>query len=167
MRNSSESPPWVLFPYSNRIQLTSISQENRKKRWPMGSKLTISVLAYDCHDRNLSSFLLGKMATERKQQQRQEKSERMEIAVSQGSDREMSDCSKTGCHTPALSVHMHAHIPGWPFCSNMVQFSHNKEKNTQSNYFPFIVDCRKVRIYQQQVLTELAADRCLLVCQSL
>lgn len=139
--------------------------ERRDGLW--AANLQFQVLAYDCHDRNLSSFLLGKMATQRKQQQRQEKSERMEIAVSQSSDREMSDCSKTNCHTPALSVHMHAHIPGRPFCSNMVQFSHNKEKNTQSNYFPFIVDCRKVRIYQQQVLTELAADRCLLVCQSL
>lgn len=83
----------------------------------MGIKLTISVLAYDCHDTNLSSFLLGKMATERKQQQRQEKSEKMEIAVSQSSDTEMSDCSEINCHT--LSVHMHAHIPGWLFCSNM------------------------------------------------
>lgn len=78
----------------NGIQFISISQENRKKKWYMGIKLTVSVLAYECHDRNLSS-LLGKMAIERKQKKRQEKLEKMEIALSQSWCRnEWLQCNK-------------------------------------------------------------------------
>lgn len=85
----------------------------------MGIKFTISVLAYECHDRNLSSCLLGKMGIERKQQQRQEKLEKMEIAVSQSSCAEMSDCNATNYHTPAsLSLHSCSY-PWGTFFSNM------------------------------------------------
>jgi len=86
----------------------------------MGIKLTISVLAYECHDRNLSSLLLGKMAIERKQQKRQEKSEKMEIAVLQSSDTEMSACNVINYHTPAsLSPHARSYPWGAFFFSKM------------------------------------------------
>lgn len=41
-----------------------------------------------------------------------------------------------------------------------VAFPRVKEKNTKSNYFPFIVDCHRVRIYQQQVITGQLTDAC-------
>lgn len=67
----------------------------------MGIKPTISVLAYECHDLNLSSFLLGKTALEKKQL------EKMENAVSQSSDTGMSVCNVTNYHTTAsLSPHV-------------------------------------------------------------
>lgn len=64
---------------------------------------------------------------------------------------------------PLLSAHMHAHVPGGPFFKSRVAFPGVKEKNTSSNYFPFIADCHKVRIYQQRVITGQLTDAALCV----
>lgn len=89
----------------------------------MGIKPTTSVLAYECHDLNLSSFLLGKMALEKKQLERQEKLEKMENAVSQSSDTGMSVCNVTNYHTTAsLSPHVSSYSYGSLFFKYGVAF---------------------------------------------
>ena len=54
-------------------------------------------------------------------------------------------------------------LGGLFFFKDGVAFSQVKQKNTKSNYFPFIVDCHRVRIYQQQVITGQLTDACLCV----
>lgn len=103
----------------------------------MGIKLTISVLAYKCHDRNLFSYLLGKMAIERKQQKRQEKLEKMRSCCItelwhrnewlQRNKQPHTSFPQSTCTLVSL---------GDLFCFKYgVAFPRVTEKNTKSNYF--------------------------------
>lgn len=95
---------------------------------------------------------------DRKKQKNQEKLEEIEIAASQNCDSEIiSDCNKPPHSSFPQSTHTHMSL-GSPFFKYGVAFSQVTDEKTKSNCFPLIVDCHRVRIHQQQVITGQLTD---------